>query len=158
MKIGLKSSLLPRLFPISCSAEFQSCSLAPWRHFWGTVDYAILEEAASCCEEQNGHSGVKTSLRTCKSREVTSTEEEKALQSGAGTGAFLGEQSGPWDWPSLGGRGGRRQRSEKGASLCRDQQPAPFSQGCPPRRMTWKSMAQSLCSTDLQPWGWDGCS
>lgn len=51
-----------------------------------------------------------------------------------------------------------RQRSEKGASLCRDQQPAHFSQGCPPRRITWKSMAQTLCSPDLQPWGWDDCS
>lgn len=116
MKIGLKSSLLPRFFPINRSAEFQSCSLASWRHFWGTVD-VILEEAASCCEEQNGHSGVRTSLRTCKSREVTSTEEEKHCKVGPAQGDSWGSRVAPGTGPAWGA--GEAEVRERSLSLQR---------------------------------------
>lgn len=95
MKIGLKSYLLPRFFPISCSGEFQSCcagetghvgdmwvtplrsgsalgvsfcSLAPRRVvlFSGSSALRDLAGRCTCCEGQNVHRAVETFLATEK--------------------------------------------------------------------------------------------
>lgn len=66
MKVGLKSSLLPRFFPVSCSGELQSCCVEERGHegeslqelqtpvLWQRFQHYSLENNAFCREQWTG--------------------------------------------------------------------------------------------------------